>query len=131
MSRRPPSSRLITGVAVASSVWSTAARNIGTITATNRRRKRARSKVGAGSAGAAAIDRAARPGATGRPSRTRQARPVEPKPPPPRALASNDVDDAELGLHHRHDHQLRDALERLIVNARSPRFQQLTISGPW
>ena len=41
------------------------------------------------------------------------ARPVEPKPPSPRSLASNDVDDAELGLHHRHDHQLGDALERL------------------
>jgi hypothetical protein len=35
---------------------------------------------------------------------------VEPKPPAPRALSSNDSDDVQLDLHHGHHHQLRDAL---------------------
>ncbi len=58
---------------------------------------------------------------------------------PPRAPEASDptltrqelLDDLELHLHHRHHHELRDALARLIVYGALPRFQQDTISGPW
>src|SRR6187399_755123 len=106
----------MTGVAVASRVWSTAARNIGTITATKRRRKRARSKAGAtatvtsGDADADALP--SRTGASMTGMRGSAA--------PGRAEAGlaalarvERIDDAELGLHDRHDHHLGDALERL------------------
>ena len=48
------------------------------------------------------------------------------------ALARGEVlDNAERCLDHRNDHELREAIEWLQRERRDPRFQQLTISGPW
>ena len=41
------------------------------------------------------------------------------------------VDDGERRLNDRHDHELRQPVERLQRERSGPRFQQLTISGPW
>ncbi len=60
-----------------------------------------------------------------------QARPVEPKPPLPRPLASNDSTSRKRACTIGTTTSWAMRSNGSIVNAAALRFQQLTISGPW
>ena len=74
--------------------------------------------------GAAALDRHLH-------RRSDQPRPVEPKPPPPRSLASNDATTRNSACTTGTTTSCAMRSNGSIVNGVWPRFQQLTISGPW
>jgi FKBP-type peptidyl-prolyl cis-trans isomerase SlyD len=59
-----------------------------------------------------------------------QPRPVDPKPPPPRATRRSRRR-AEAGLHHRHDDHLRDALQRLHGEGRAAAVPAADHQRPW
>ncbi len=63
--------------------------------------------------------------------RMRQVRPVEPKPPSPRALASNEATTRNSAWTTGTITIWAMRSKGSIVNGAWPRFQQLTISGPW
>ena len=85
-----------------------------------------------GTRSGAPIGPARRPPPPGRPRRApAQARPVEPKPPAPRCDASKSSTTRKLACTTGTITSCAMRSNGCTVNAAAPRFQQLTISGPW